>query len=238
MDRTCRAVAGGAALFGCVVLLATQSHAQGLSAAGAAAPVSLPQRSAPVAPDLSGTVAVKIAAVRFWAEWERARRDASEHPKMRRLIAPAAGLTRQQQIAYVQSAVTRAIAWRSDATQWGRHDYWASAAETLTRGFGDMEDRAIVKMQALRALGFPTRDLFLTLGRDSVGGPIAVLVVRLGSAHYVLDDTGGAPFTSDKRPEFSPVITFGYGAFWAHARVEPGSAASGGSSSRATAENR
>jgi len=118
-------------------------------------------------------------------------------------------------VRYSEAAFQR-IHWRSDATEWGYHDYWASAAETLQHGYGDEEDRAIVKMQALRALGFPTRDLYLTMGRDKVDGPITVLIVRLGERYYVLDDTGGAPFTTDRRPEFSPMLTFGYGGFWIH----------------------
>ena len=79
-----------------------------------------------------------------------------------------------------------------------------------------MEDRAIVKMQALRALGFPTRDLYLTMGRDKVGGPITVLIVRFGERYYMLEDDGGAPFTTDRRPEFKPLMTFGYGGSWVH----------------------
>jgi predicted transglutaminase-like cysteine proteinase len=135
---------------------------------------------------------------------------------MRMLIAPARGLSLEQQIFYVQAAVHRQIRWRSDATEWGYHDYWASAAETLQHGYGDEEDRAIVKMQALRALGVSSRDLFLTMGRDRVGGPIIVLLVRTGNRYYVLDDTGGTPYTSDRRPEFTPSLTFGYGGFWIH----------------------
>jgi predicted transglutaminase-like cysteine proteinase len=138
---------------------------------------------------------------------------------MRRLIAPALSMTRTAQISYVQAAVTRAVKWRSDTTQWGRHDYWASAAETLAAGYGDMEDRAIVKMQALRALGTPTSDLYLTLARDSVAGPETVLIVRDGRDYYVLDDTGGAPYRPQQRKEFQPVLTFGYGASWVHQPV-------------------
>src|SRR5215210_8094074 len=99
----------------------------------------------------------------------------------------------------------------------GRYDdYWASAQETLEHGVGDMEDRAIVKMQALRALGFPTRDLYLTMGRDKVGGPVTVLIVRSGGRYVVLDDSAGAPFTTDHRPEFTPMLTFGFGGSWIH----------------------
>jgi predicted transglutaminase-like cysteine proteinase len=159
---------------------------------------------------------------------------------MQRLIAPARTLPREQQIAYVHRAVAHQIRWMSDATQWGQHDYWASAAETLRSGAGDMEDRAIVKMQALRALGFPSRDLYLTMGTDKVGGPITVLVVRLGNRYYVLDDTDGAPFTSDRRPEFRPMLTFGYGGFWIHgypyaARASRTAAATAATGARAAA---
>ena len=81
-----------------------------------------------------------------------------------------------------------------------------------------MEDRAIVKMQALRTLGFPTRDLYLTMGRDKVGGPITVLLARLGPRFYVLDDLGGAPIAADRRQGFEPMITLGHNASWIHGR--------------------
>jgi predicted transglutaminase-like cysteine proteinase len=116
----------------------------------------------------------------------------------------------------VQSAVAHLIHWRSDATQWGEQDYWASAAETLRSGAGDEEDRAIVKMQALRALGFKRSDLYLTIGKDSVGGPETVLIVRSNSKYYMLDDTGGGPVLTTARPEFRPAITCGYEGLWIH----------------------
>ena len=56
----------------------------------------------------------------------------------------------------------------------------------------------------------------LTMGRDKVGGPITVLIVRLGGHYYLLGDDGGAPITTDKRPEFKPLMTFGYGGSWVH----------------------
>src|SRR5205085_10150459 len=128
---------------------------------------------------------------------ERARQDASQNPTMQRLIAAARPLPPLQQLAFVQNAVSSSIRWVSDTTEWGQHDYWASASQTLERGAGDMEDRAIVTMQALRALGIKNSDLFLTMARDSVGGPITVLTVRIDGRYYILDDTGGAPFLAN-----------------------------------------
>lgn len=204
-----RAILGSAGLAGCLALLSGVARA-------ADNPIIVNGIAPAVPPAISGTLTVPVRPDRYLDGWERARRDDSADPRMQALIAPARGLTREQQIRYIQSAVFNRVRWRSDATEWGYHDYWASAAETLRRGYGDMEDRAIVKMQALRTLGFSTRDLYLTMGNDKVGGPITVLIVRLGQRYYVLDDTSGAPYTTDRRPEFVPQLTFGYGGFWIH----------------------
>jgi len=195
------------------LLVRTLLGAAGLG--GCLAAVPGPARAAG-APQLFGTMTLPVKAVRYYDDWERARRDDASDPRMRALIAPAVRMTQQQQLSYVQMEVFRRIRWMSDATEWGQHDYWASAAETLEHGAGDNEDRAIVKMEALRALGFPTSDLYLTMGRDKVGGPITVLIVRLGGRYYMLDDDGGAPYTTDRRPEFRPLMTFGFGGSWVH----------------------
>ena len=218
--RLIRALLGGAGLAGCVGLLAGQVRADIVQFV----PVPYDNRQPiivngpPAAPNLFGTVALPVKADRYSAGWRRASLDASHLPSMQRLVAPARGLSRDQQIGYVQAAVTRRIRWISDATEWGLHDYWASAGETLQHGAGDMEDRAIVKMQALRSLGFAPRDLYLTMGKDKVGGPITVLVVRLGGRFYIIDDLGGAPIAAELRQGFEPMVTLGHNASWIHGR--------------------
>ena len=170
-------------------------------------------------PSMLGTVALPIRAARFTDSWSRASADASGLPQLQQMIAPARAMGRLQKVNFVQSAVHARIRWMSDATQWGQHDYWATAAQTLSRGAGDMEDRAIVKMQALRALGFDPRDLFITLGRDRVGGPLVVLMVRIDGRYFMVDDTGGPAVQLDRRSyEFQPQISFGAGGSWVHAR--------------------
>lgn len=171
------------------------------------------------APNLFGTATLPLGHSRYSEDWNRAQLTAFNHPRMLSLVAPARSLTRRQQVAHIQAAVHREIIWRSDATEWGRHDYWASASETLNRGAGDMEDRAILKMQALRALGFGASDLVLMMGRDKVAGPITVLIVRLDQRNYVmLEDLGGAPIATDRRTGFEPMMSFSGNSSWLHGR--------------------
>lgn len=171
-------------------------------------------------PDMLGTQAVPISAGRFSDSLRRAREDASSSPALLRLIAQARTLPRLQQMAFVQTAVTSNIRWISDATEWGQHDYWASARQTLAHRAGDAKNRTIVKFQALRALGFSNSDLFLTLARDRVGGPLTVLTVRSGGRYYVMDDTGSPPFLAESRRfELQPVMSFGMYGAWVHVRA-------------------
>jgi predicted transglutaminase-like cysteine proteinase len=211
-------------VFGTAILaICAPAQSAGTVAAGTSSLAAQPIRylTSTPGPNILGTLAEPIRAERFAASLSRAFADASTLPAMQRLIAPARMLNRFQQIAYVQRAVAQDIRWESDATQWGQHDYWASASETLARGAGDMEDRAIVKMQALRALGFSPSDLFLTLARDRVGGPITVLMARVGGHFLVLDDTGGTPFPVEQRKfELQPLLSFGWGGAWVHVRPQ------------------
>jgi predicted transglutaminase-like cysteine proteinase len=210
-----RAMLGGAGLTGCLLLLSGMARAADLASVRQP-PITVTGRA--MAPSIFGTLTLAVKPERYYEDWERARRDATKNPQLRSLVSPARSLLPDQQIYYVQAAVPRLIRWRSDATEWGFHDYWASAAETLQHGYGDDEDRAIVKMQGLLALGFSARDLYLTMGHDRVGGQVTVLIVRHNHLYYVLDDTGGAPYTTSRRPEFEPMLTFGYGGFWIHGR--------------------
>ena len=173
-------------------------------------------------PNFLGTRAVPIRADRFADSLKRAREDATASPAMQRLIAPARNLPPLQKLAFIQQAVTSNIHWISDATEWGEHDYWASASQTLAHGAGDAKNRAIVKFQALRALGFRNSDLFLTLARDSVGGPLTVVTVRTAGRYYIMDDTGAPPFAAEQRRlEFQPQVSFGMYGAWVHLQSAP-----------------
>lgn len=217
--RPARAAARRLTLLGGALLSAAPAIAADPLAPLEGAPITVTSRAIAVPPDVLGTTTLPIRADRYVIEWARASRDASASPALRQLIEPARSLGRLDQIAFVQAIVAQRIRWRSDATEWGRHDYWASAQETLARGAGDQEDRAILKMQALRALGFSPRDLYLTIGKETIGGPpIFVLLVRQAGRYFVLDDWSGPPRPVERRKDFVPMLSFAQGGTWIHGK--------------------
>lgn len=66
--------------------------------------------------------------------------------------------------------------FKSDISQWGKEDYWASPVELLSTNAGDCEDYSIAKYFTLTAMGVPAENLRITY----------VKAVRLGQAHMVL----------------------------------------------------
>ena len=214
-----RMIARSLMLLGGAMLFAAPALAADPLAPLQGAPITVTGRLGVIPPDVLGTATLPIRADRYAVEWARASRDATASPALRQLIEPARNLGRLDQIAFVQAIVAQRIRWRSDATEWGRHDYWASAQETLAHGAGDQEDRAVLKMQALRALGFSPRDLYLTIGKETIGGPpIFVLLVRQSGRYFVLDDWSGPPRPVERRKDFVPMLSFAQGGTWIHGK--------------------
>ena len=226
-----RGVLGAAGLASCITLLASQARAAEYSPSVPQRPIVVTGRQA-TPPNLFGTVTLPVHADRYVVQWQRARIEASHIPAMQALVAPVRGLSRLDQLNYIQAMVQRRIRWISDATEWGSHDYWASARETLERGAGDAEDRAIVKMQALRALGVSANDLYLTIGKERIGGPpITVLLARIGGSVYILDDWSGPPIPIERKRDFEPILSFSGNSSWLHGKRHAAGAAAGSTSS-------
>ncbi|MEO5640465.1 MAG: transglutaminase-like cysteine peptidase [Sphingomicrobium sp.] len=163
----------------------------------------------PPSPDVFGTRASPGAlSGKPGASWPRVRDQGAAPPALLDLIAPVRALRPAQQIGFVQALINHRIPYRIDADWWGEEDYWATAAETLRTGGGDCEDLAIVKLQALRALGFPLNSLYLSIGRDTARGDHALLLVRLGGRFLILDDRNDRPTPAGQFHSFVPVLTF------------------------------
>lgn len=203
-----RAAAACALLFPCT---------PALSAPAAEAPADVVV-TAQVRPNLFGTVAIPGPAGRWGDKWHRIRTDEGSDPSLKALVAPARGLARLAQLRHVQAAVDRRIGWRSDGTQYGARIYWASASETLASGLGDDDDRAILKYQALRALGFPAQDYYLMMGRDRVRGDYVMLVARADGRWWLLEEQGDVPVPAEGRQGFEPMASFGASRTFIHGR--------------------
>lgn len=169
-------------------------------------------------PNLFGTVALPGPAGRWGDKWHKIAADRSAGSDLQQLIAPARGQSRLAQLNFLQATVDRRIGWRSDGTQYGDRIYWASAAETLASGHGDDDDRAILKYQALRALGYPSSDYYLMMGRDKVRGDYVLLAARAEGRWWLLEEQGDRAVAAEHRRGFEPVASFGAGRSFIHGR--------------------
>jgi len=148
--------------------------------------------------------------------WIRIGALPSRSPILATMIARASSWTRYQQASFVQSTINGKLIYRLDQDNWGTKDYWASADETIARGAGDCEDLALVKLQALRQLGFHERDLFLMTGTRPSGEEHALLLVRIDGRYWVLEDGLNRMVRAESFNAFIPAVTYGAGWKWVH----------------------
>lgn len=162
-----------------------------------------------------GSVVLPLGSNRYSSRWHRVS-SAGSSAQLVQIVAPARPMERPQQVSYINAALNHRITFRPD-----RADYWATAGETLNRSTGDCEDYAIAKMQALKALGVPPQDLFVTIGRDNaVRQGHAVLLVRAQGQFWVLDNRTDQLIPDDQFSDFHPIISLSAdGRTWLHGRA-------------------
>lgn len=180
----------------------------------------------PDEPAVFGTVPVPVRVKPIGSRWSRVMRAPLDQPALVRLAGSARAMAREAQAAYVQSAVNRAVRNSSASYDCADDGYWAPASETLGRGVGDCIDIAVAKMEALRLLGVPARDLYLTTGYAGAqaserGRESAALLVRIGGSFWLLTDRHSQVIAASSgfaRRDFAPIITYGVGRTWIHGR--------------------
>lgn len=193
--------------------------------------IAVPVTDRPVGPNVLGTVALPIRAQPSGTRWSKLMR-ASADDWLYRFTVDYRDLPQQDQARFVQSAVNHAVRTTSDTFNCSDDGYWAPASETLNRGMGDCFDIAIAKMEALRLLGFASRDLYLTTGRFRIGPggnatrESVALLVRIDAQFWLLREQGDEIVElggeSSDFDQFAPVITHGVGMSWIHGRpVKP-----------------
>lgn len=191
---------------------------------------AMPETLRPIGPNVFGTVALPIRARSTGTRWTKLMNASLEQPALYNMVEGARGLSAQQQAAYVQTAVNHSMRAGIDSHDCSDDGYWAAASETLTRGLGDCFDIAVAKMEALRLLGFESRNLYLTTGYfrqgEGRGRGSAALMVHYDGEFWLLPDhtdqllVSGLSVPADQpaepSPGFTPYFTYGVGMSWVH----------------------
>jgi predicted transglutaminase-like cysteine proteinase len=169
-------------------------------------------------PDLFGTTGVRIKNTPYLAKWTRAVQPVTHEAALPILLQAQQATSDVQRLQRVQQGVFQLVRYREDRDLYGQEDYWATPNETLRHLAGDCEDVAILKMALLLRLGIPADQMFLTVGYDlAFRTGHAVLVVRLGSRHYVLDESTASLIEDHQLVDFRPVVTMTSQYSWVHA---------------------
>lgn len=133
-------------------------------------------------------------------------------PFARKLQAVAAeldGASGVDMFGRVNRAVNAALAYQSDASNWGTGDHWATPAEMGGRGAGDCEDFAIAKYWMLRSLGVPADQLQLVVLSDTRRQLYhAVLAAYVDGQAYILDNLSNAVSRDTAYQSYMPIMSF------------------------------
>lgn len=193
-------------------------HCQQLARLRSAAPFTGAVARTPANPDnFLGSARLPLRRTSFDAQWDRVRTVGLSSGALSSLAAVRTGTPDRATLAAVNAWSNRQVRYQEDRDLFGQADYWATASSTLRRGAGDCEDIAIVKMQALAALGVPRSDMYLTIARDTVrNADHALLVVRLEGKYWLLDNATDTPLDAAVSYDYRPIMSFSTSGKWLH----------------------
>lgn len=113
--------------------------------------------------------------------------------------------------------VNESIAYRSDAKIYGELDHWAQPGETLSKGAGDCEDFALLKMGLLRKAGVPMKSMSLVVLRDKGRNLYhAVLTVSTNKGVFVLDNVRNEVLPDVRLKHYQALYSISDNRFWIH----------------------
>ena len=138
---------------------------------------------------------------------------------LEQMLAQAAALDEEGQLAAVNGFFNRRIVFREDIQAWGQADHWASPLEALDKGYGDCEDYAIAKYFSLVALGVPVQRLRLVyvraqVGSDSQAHMVLAYYAQPGAEPQILDNLVTSVRPASRRPDLTPVFSFNGEGLW------------------------
>lgn len=88
----------------------------------------------------------------------------------------------------INQSINAALTYRTDEEMWGQPERWVLPLTQEGLTYGDCEDYALEKRLALRAAGVPADRLRMATAWSRATGTHAVLILRLESGDYVLDN--------------------------------------------------
>lgn len=183
---------------------------------------------------LLGSVEFKTASHHFQKDWHDVlKRIDAERPTYelcgagedicseplrdwRKLLDDLRPLSKEKQLAKLNRAVNRMIAYRDDAEVFGKKDHWATPAEFLAYR-GDCEDYAILKFVSLLELGFDNDQLRVAIVKDTRRRLMhAVLMVQIEGKTLILDSLFNAVVEHQHVLKYIPLYSANLNAQWAH----------------------
>ena len=166
-----------------------------------------------------GTRAIPVETTRFDDRWARVRRPPAMRVMQAQLDRAAVnrGSGETAMLERVNLWVNHQIAYVDDDRNYRQRDYWATADETVSRGSGDCEDFAILKMHMLRAAGIDGDRMKLVLLRDlAINADHALLLVRSNAGWVVLDNMTDRIYDGRQSDAMRPILSFSGGRRWVH----------------------
>ena len=103
------------------------------------------------------------------------------------------------------------LTYKDDIKLWGKKDYWATPEEFIGRNSGDCEDFVIAKYFALRSLGVPDKQLYLTYVkavRENIAHMVLSYFETPKSIPLILDNYNPQILPASKRRDLLPVYSF------------------------------
>lgn len=126
------------------------------------------------------------------------------------LLERLAGRDIHQQLTEVNRFFNQ-FTYKDDMQLWGETDYWATPEEFIGVNSGDCEDYVVAKYFALRSLGVPDENLYLTYVkalRQNVAHMVLSYFDSPQSIPLILDNYNPRILTADKRRDLLPVYSF------------------------------
>jgi predicted transglutaminase-like cysteine proteinase len=141
---------------------------------------------------------------------------------VRRALKDVTSADLARKLDVINRTVNGLVRYLPDALDKGSLDAWASPDETLSRGTGDCEDYAILKMAVLNEAGVPMKNMSVVVVRDTRRNLYhAVLAVSTDEGYRILDNLRDKVSSDGDFDNYMPLYSVGGAGGWVHGSMPP-----------------